>query len=96
MLRLIQIARYGLVSFLLHYNLSIYSLKLGVFNDITGWIQTRKNILNITGNMIMQVHIAQRGAITPLIKMLESSDEQVVEMSAFALGRLAQVFMFLN
>jgi len=46
--------------------------------------------------MIMQVHIAQRGAITPLIKMLESSDEQVVEMSAFALGRLAQVYMFLN
>uniref|UniRef100_A0A0D3CDX4 Armadillo repeat-containing domain-containing protein n=1 Tax=Brassica oleracea var. oleracea TaxID=109376 RepID=A0A0D3CDX4_BRAOL len=36
--------------------------------------------------MIMQVHIAQRGAITPLIKMLQSSDEQVVEMSAFALG----------
>uniref|UniRef100_A0A0D3BFH7 Armadillo repeat-containing domain-containing protein n=1 Tax=Brassica oleracea var. oleracea TaxID=109376 RepID=A0A0D3BFH7_BRAOL len=33
---------------------------------------------------------AQRGAITPLIKMLQSSDEQVVEMSAFALGRLAQ------
>ena len=46
--------------------------------------------------MIMQVHIAQRGAITPLIKMLESSDEQVTEMAAFALGRLAQVVMFLN
>lgn len=46
--------------------------------------------------MIMQVHISQRGAITPLIKMLESSDEQVMEMSAFALGRLAQVVMFLN
>lgn len=60
-------------------------------DDIYGWIQTRENILIITGNMIMQVHIAQRGAVTPLIKMLESSDEQVVEMSAFALGRLAQV-----
>ena len=44
--------------------------------------------------MIMQVHIAQRGAITPLIKMLQSSDEQVVEMSAFALGRLAQALVF--
>lgn len=44
----------------------------------------------------MQVHIAQRGAITPLIKMLQSSDEQVMEMSAFALGRLAQVLMFLS
>jgi len=72
------------------------SLKLVFFYDITEWILTRENIFNITGNMIMQVHIAQRGAITPLIKMLESSDEQVVEMSAFALGRLAQVYMFLN
>ncbi|KAF2580061.1 hypothetical protein F2Q68_00004090 [Brassica cretica] len=41
-------------------------------------------------SLFKKVHIAQRGAITPLIKMLESSDEQVVEMSAFALGRLAQ------
>ena len=55
-----------------------------------------ENLLNIAGKMIMQVHIAQRGAITPLIKMLESSDEQVMEMSAFALGRLAQVLIFLN
>ncbi|WZZ71753.1 hypothetical protein YC2023_083123 [Brassica napus] len=39
---------------------------------------------------VSRVHIAQRGAITPLIKMLQSSDEQVVEISAFALGRLAQ------
>lgn len=53
-------------------------------------------MLNISGNMIMQVHIAQRGAITPLITMLQSSDEQVMEMTAFALGRLAQVVMFLN
>lgn len=51
---------------------------------------------NIIGNMIMQVHIAQRGAITPLIKMLQSSDEQVMEMSAFALGRLAQVIISLD
>ena len=57
-------------------------------------MQTRENLLNIAGKMIMQVHIAQRGAITPLIKMLESSDEQVMEMSAFALGRLAQVLFF--
>lgn len=39
----------------------------------------------------MQVHIVQRGAVKPLIDMLESSDVQLKEMSAFALGRLAQV-----
>uniref|UniRef100_M4EML6 Armadillo repeat-containing domain-containing protein n=1 Tax=Brassica campestris TaxID=3711 RepID=M4EML6_BRACM len=47
-------------------------------------------LIYYTKNMSREVHIAQRGAITPLIKMLQSSDEQVVEMSAFALGRLAQ------
>ncbi|XP_019456522.1 PREDICTED: ARM REPEAT PROTEIN INTERACTING WITH ABF2-like [Lupinus angustifolius] len=35
-------------------------------------------------------HIAQRGGITPLVEMLKSSDTHVREMSAFALGRLAQ------
>lgn len=39
----------------------------------------------------MQVHIVQRGAVGPLIEMLQSSDSQLREMSAFALGRLAQV-----
>ncbi|CDY15719.1 BnaA07g08900D [Brassica napus] len=43
-------------------------------------------LIYYTKNMSREVHIAQRGAITPLIKMLQSSDEQVVEMSAFALG----------
>uniref|UniRef100_A0A0D3CDX5 Armadillo repeat-containing domain-containing protein n=1 Tax=Brassica oleracea var. oleracea TaxID=109376 RepID=A0A0D3CDX5_BRAOL len=47
-------------------------------------------LIYYTKNMSREVHIAQRGAITPLIKTLQSSDEQVVEMSAFALGRLAQ------
>ncbi|PKA54839.1 arm repeat protein interacting with ABF2 [Apostasia shenzhenica] len=37
-----------------------------------------------------KVHIAQRGAIRPLISMLQSNDVQLKEMSAFALGRLAQ------
>ncbi|XVF72407.1 hypothetical protein PTKIN_Ptkin12aG0119100 [Pterospermum kingtungense] len=37
-----------------------------------------------------KVHIVQRGAVPPLIKMLQSSDVQLKEMSAFALGRLAQ------
>lgn len=41
----------------------------------------------------MQVHIVQRGAIHPLIDMLKSPDEQLREMSAFALGRLAQVII---
>ncbi|XWS54010.1 hypothetical protein CRYUN_Cryun10bG0051100 [Craigia yunnanensis] len=37
-----------------------------------------------------KVHIVQRGAVRPLIEMLHSSDVQLKEMSAFALGRLAQ------
>ncbi|KAK8509913.1 hypothetical protein V6N13_093751 [Hibiscus sabdariffa] len=37
-----------------------------------------------------KVHIVQRGAVPPLIEMLISSDVQLKEMSAFALGRLAQ------
>ncbi|KAK4767277.1 hypothetical protein SAY87_023675 [Trapa incisa] len=37
-----------------------------------------------------KVHIVQRGAVRPLIEMLQSSDMQLREMSAFALGRLAQ------
>ncbi len=32
----------------------------------------------------------QRGAVPPLIEMLGSSDVQLKEMAAFALGRLAQ------
>lgn len=32
----------------------------------------------------------QRGAVPPLITMLGSSDVQLKEMAAFALGRLAQ------
>ncbi|XP_073273104.1 ARM REPEAT PROTEIN INTERACTING WITH ABF2-like [Primulina huaijiensis] len=37
-----------------------------------------------------KVHIVQRGAVRPLISMLQSPDSQLREMSAFALGRLAQ------
>ncbi|KAG6766097.1 hypothetical protein POTOM_030163 [Populus tomentosa] len=37
-----------------------------------------------------KVHIVQRGAVRPLIEMLQSPDVQLREMSAFALGRLAQ------
>ncbi|BAU00800.1 hypothetical protein LR48_Vigan303s001400 [Vigna angularis] len=37
-----------------------------------------------------KVHIVQRGAVGPLIDMLQSPDVQLKEMSAFALGRLAQ------
>ena len=39
----------------------------------------------------LQVHIVQRGAVRPLIQMLEATDPQLREMAAFALGRLAQV-----
>ena len=48
-------------------------------------------LLKIMKTRIMQVHIVQRGAVPPLIEMLQSSDVQLKEMSAFALGRLAQV-----
>ncbi|KAF7146164.1 hypothetical protein RHSIM_Rhsim04G0204900 [Rhododendron simsii] len=37
-----------------------------------------------------KVHIVQRGAVLPLIEMLQSPEVQLREMSAFALGRLAQ------
>ncbi|KAL6962499.1 hypothetical protein U1Q18_029218 [Sarracenia purpurea var. burkii] len=37
-----------------------------------------------------KVHIVQRGAVPPLIEMLQCPDSQLREMSAFALGRLAQ------
>ncbi|RDX57989.1 Arm repeat protein with ABF2, partial [Mucuna pruriens] len=36
------------------------------------------------------IHIAQRGPIPPLLDMLKSPDARLQEMSAFALGRLAQ------
>lgn len=39
----------------------------------------------------LQVHIVQRGAVRPLVEMLQSQDTQLKEMAAFALGRLAQV-----
>ncbi|KAK6239205.1 hypothetical protein QUC31_004674 [Theobroma cacao] len=47
-------------------------------------------LLKVKKMEILQVHIVQRGAIPPLIEMLQSSDVQLQEMSAFALGRLAQ------
>jgi hypothetical protein len=41
----------------------------------------------------IQVHVVQRGAVRPLIRMLETSDPRLREMAAFALGRLAQVLI---
>jgi hypothetical protein len=40
-----------------------------------------------------QVHVVQRGAVRPLIRMLEALDPRLREMAAFALGRLAQVLI---
>lgn len=51
------------------------------------------SLINYTRLWFIQVHIAQRGAIQPLIDLLESPDEHLKEMSAFALGRLAQVII---
>lgn len=42
-------------------------------------------------HMTLQARIVQRGAVCPLIEMLESPKDKLKEMSAFALGRLAQV-----
>jgi HEAT repeat protein len=39
------------------------------------------------------VHVVQRGAIQPLIRMFRASDPRLREMAAFALGRLAQVLI---
>ncbi|MCH94350.1 ARM repeat protein interacting WITH ABF2 protein, partial [Trifolium medium] len=46
--------------------------------------------LDSSQQLIQTVHIVQRGAVRPLIEMLSSPDVQLREMSAFALGRLAQ------
>ncbi len=43
--------------------------------------------------MYFQVHVVQRGAVRPLIRMFEASDLRLREMAAFALGRLAQVLI---
>ncbi len=43
--------------------------------------------------MYFQVHVVQRGAVRPLIRMLEALDPRLREMAAFALGRLAQVLI---
>jgi hypothetical protein len=49
------------------------------------------SLLTVIRMRFMQMHIVQRGAVQPLIEMLQSPDTQLREMSAFALGRLAQV-----
>ncbi len=43
--------------------------------------------------MYFQVHVVQRGAVRPLIRMLEASDPRLHEMAAFALGRPVQVLI---
>ncbi len=43
--------------------------------------------------MYFQVHVVQRAAVRPLIRMLEALDPRLREMAAFALGRLAQVLI---
>lgn len=43
--------------------------------------------------IILQAHIVQRGAVRPLIEMLQSPEAKLKEMSSFALGRLAMVII---
>lgn len=46
---------------------------------------------HVTQAIILQVHMVQRGAIEPLIKLIQSQDVKLQEFSAFVLGKLAQV-----
>jgi hypothetical protein len=43
--------------------------------------------------MNLHIYEPQRGAVRPLIRMLEASNPQLREMATFALGRLAQVLI---
>lgn len=40
---------------------------------------------------IVQVHMVQRGVIDPLIKLVQSQNVELQEVSAYALGLLAEV-----
>jgi hypothetical protein len=44
-------------------------------------------------HMNLHTYEPRGGAVQPLIRMLETSDPQLREMAAFALGRLAQVLI---
>ncbi|GAU23360.1 hypothetical protein TSUD_334070, partial [Trifolium subterraneum] len=65
------------------------------FNDSSCCLESQREAALLIGQFATtdsdcKIHISQRGAINPLIDMLESSDLQLREMSTFALGRLAQ------
>ncbi len=44
-------------------------------------------------HMNLHIYEPQRGAVRPLIRMLEASDPQLRETTTFALGRLARVLI---
>jgi len=44
-------------------------------------------------DMNLHIYEPQRGAVRPLIRMLEASDPQLREMATFAVGRRAQVLI---
>ncbi|KAL3648837.1 hypothetical protein CASFOL_005240 [Castilleja foliolosa] len=91
----------GVIGNLVHSSPNIKKevLAAGALQPVIGLLRARvvrrakEKLLCFLGNLLQQiqtVHIVQRGAVPPLIEMLQSPDAQLREMSAFALGRLAQ------
>ncbi|KAL0371310.1 UNVERIFIED_CONTAM: arm repeat protein interacting with a [Sesamum angustifolium] len=90
----------GVIGNLVHSSPNIKKevLAAGALQPVIGLLRSRcseskEKLLCCLGNLLQQiqiVHIVQRAAVPPLIEMLHSPDAQLKEMSAFALGRLAQ------
>ncbi|RZS01895.1 hypothetical protein BHM03_00031845 [Ensete ventricosum] len=88
----------GVIGNLVHSSPNIKKevLLAGALQPVIGLLRLSYNLIPCIGAATMtflQVHIVQRGAVRPLIEMLQSPDIQLKEMSAFALGRLAQVIV---
>ncbi|KAF7837264.1 ARM REPEAT PROTEIN INTERACTING WITH ABF2-like [Senna tora] len=86
----------GVIGNLVHSSPNIKKevLLAGALQPVIGLLSQREAALLLgqfaATDSDCKVHIVQRGAVRPLIEMLQSPDVQLREMSAFALGRLAQ------
>ncbi|KAG6418740.1 hypothetical protein SASPL_120944 [Salvia splendens] len=77
------------------FTLGLLAIKLTAINNSSCCSESQRETALLLGQLAAtdsdcKVHIVQRGAVPPLIEMLQSPDAQLMEMSAFALGRLAQ------
>ncbi|KAG6382957.1 hypothetical protein SASPL_157310 [Salvia splendens] len=77
------------------FTLGLLAIKLTAINNSSCCSESQREAALLLGQLAAtdsdcKVHIVQRGAVPPLIEMLQSSDAQLMEMSAFSLGRLAQ------